>query len=247
VSQSGMFFGIGVGPGEPGLIPVAAWNTLKKCHVIFVPRARTMNHSVARRCLPPDEIPQERFREVEFAMESDRSVLSEHYAELAELIAAELIEGRDVAYLTLGDPLTYSTYIYTLAALRDRLPDLRHRTFPGVTSYCAVAAAAGFALGEGKERVLILPCPGEMAELRSMIEAHDIVVLMKIGDRLAEVLTLLRQMRIAKHCAFGSHVGMTDEVLYGNVAEMDPDKSAGYLSTLLIRKSAGKKRRATGG
>ena len=247
MSQSGMFFGIGVGPGEPGLIPVAAWNTLKKCHVVFVPRARTMNHSVARRCLPPDEIPQERFREVEFAMESDRSVLSEHYAELAELIAAELIEGRDVAYLTLGDPLTYSTYIYTLAALRDRLPDLRHRTFPGVTSFCAVAAAAGFALGEGKERVLILPCPGEMAELRSMIEAHDIVVLMKIGDRLAEVLTLLRQMRIAKHCAFGSHVGMTDEVLCGNAAEMDPDKSAGYLSTLLIRKRAGKMRRATAG
>jgi precorrin-2 methylase len=56
VSQSGMFFGIGVGPGEPGLIPVAAWNTLKKCQVIFVPRATTMNHSVARRCLPPDEI-----------------------------------------------------------------------------------------------------------------------------------------------------------------------------------------------
>lgn len=27
--RSGKFFGIGVGPGEPGLIPVAAWNTLK--------------------------------------------------------------------------------------------------------------------------------------------------------------------------------------------------------------------------
>jgi precorrin-2/cobalt-factor-2 C20-methyltransferase len=242
-----MFFGIGVGPGEPGLIPVAAWNTLKKCHVIFVPRARSMNHSVARRCLPNDEIPQERFREVEFAMESDRSALAEHYAELAELIATELIGRRDVAYLTLGDPLTYSTYIYTLAALRDRMPDLRHRTFPGVTSYCAVAAAAGFALGEGKERVLISPCPTEMAELRLIIEAHDIVVLMKIGDRLAAVLGLLRQMRIANHCAFGSHVGMTDEILYGNVADMDPNKSAGYLSTLLIRKSAGKMRRATGG
>jgi len=242
-----MFFGIGVGPGEPGLIPVTAWNTLKKCQVIFVPRAKTMNHSVARRCLPANEIPQERFREVEFAMESDRSALAEHYAKLAELIAADLNEGRDVAYLTLGDPLTYSTYIYTLAALRDRMPDLRHRTFPGVTSYCAVAAAAGFALGEGKERVLISPCPTEMAELRSMIEAHDIVVLMKIGDRLAAVLGLLRQMRIANHCAFGSHVGMTDEILYGNVADMDPNKSSGYLSTLLIRKSAGKMRRATGG
>lgn len=242
-----MFFGIGVGPGEHGLIPVAAWNTLKNCDVIFAPRARAMNHSVARSCLPADEIPQERFREVEFAMESDRSVLSVRYAELAELIAAELSIGKDVAYLTLGDPLTYSTYIYTLAALRDRMPDLRHRTFPGVTSYCALAAAAGFALGEGKERILISPCPNEMAELRSMIEAHDIVVLMKIGDRLAAALGLLREMRIANHCAFGSHIGMTDEILYGNVADMDPNKSAGYLSTLLIRKSVAKFRRATGG
>lgn len=242
MSRSGMFFGIGVGPGEPGLIPVAAWNTLKKCDMIFVPRARTMDHSIARRCLPTNEIPQHRFREVEFTMDSDRSVLSAHYTELAEMIAAELVAGRDVAYLTLGDSLTYSTYIYTLAALQDRMPDVRYRTFPGVTSYCAVAAAAGFALGEGKQQILILPCPAKMAELRSMIEAHDIVVLMKIGDRLSAVLTLLRQMGIANDCAFGSHVGMPDEIIYGDVAKMDPENSRGYLSTLLIRKSPAEKR-----
>ena len=92
--RSGMFFGIGVGPGEPGLIPVAAWDILKKCHVIFVPRAKTMNHSVARRCLPTDEIPQDRFREIEFAMETDRSILSAHYTELAETIAVELRAGQ---------------------------------------------------------------------------------------------------------------------------------------------------------
>ena len=240
--RSGMFFGIGVGPGEPGLIPVAAWNTLKKCHVIFVPRAKNMNHSVALRCLPIDEIPQDRFREIEFAMESDRSVLSAHYTEFAEIIAAELCAGKDVAYLTLGDPSTYSTYTYALAALQDRIPDLRYRTFPGVPSYCAVAAATGFALGEGKERILILPCPAQMSELRSMIETHDIVVLMKIGDRLPAVLALLHQLGIADKCVFGSHVGMSDAILYPNLAEMEAEKSRGYLSTLLIRKDMLKKR-----
>ena len=72
MTSSGKFFGIGVGPGEPGLIPVAAWNTLKECDVIFVPRAKSMSHSVARRCLPTNEIPDHRFREIEFAMETDR-------------------------------------------------------------------------------------------------------------------------------------------------------------------------------
>ena len=242
MTRLGTFFGIGVGPGEPGLIPVVAWNALKNCQVIFVPRASTMNHSVARRCLPTDEIPQHHFREVEFTLEADRNVRSAHYVVLAGIIAKELCAGKDVAYLTLGDPLTYSTYIYTLGALQDRLPDLRYRTFPGVTSYCAVAAAAGFALGAGKQHILILPCPARMQELRSMIETHDTVVLMKIGDRLPAVLDLLRQMGIAHHCVFGSHIGMADEILYSNVAEMDPEKNRGYLSTLLIRKNAFEKR-----
>jgi precorrin-2/cobalt-factor-2 C20-methyltransferase len=239
---SGRFFGIGVGPGEAGLIPVAAWDTLKKCEVIFVPRAKTMDHSVARRCLPTDEIPDRRFREIEFAMEADLALLSEHYRKLAEIIGDELSAGRDVAYLTLGDPSIYSTYTYTLTALQDRIPDLQYRTFPGVPSYCAVAAATGFALGEGKERLLILPCPTQMSELRSMIEAHDIVVLMKIGQRLPSVLALLHELGIADRCVFGSHVGMTDAIVCPDVSAMDPVQSRGYLSTLLIRKSRPVKR-----
>jgi precorrin-2/cobalt-factor-2 C20-methyltransferase len=243
MSLPGMFCGIGVGPGEPGLIPVIAWEFLKQCERIFLPRAATMDHSVARQCLPPNEIPEERFREVEFAMESDHDVLCKHYASLAESIAEELRTGKDVAYLTIGDPFTYSTYNYTLAALKDCLPELRHRTYPGVTSYCAVAAAAEFPLGEGKERVLILPCPDEMSDLRAAIEAHEIVVLMKIGKRLPAVLDLLREMGVAANCAFSRHVGMDDEVVRYGVGELRPDKSLGYLSTMLIRKSPAKRHR----
>jgi precorrin-2/cobalt-factor-2 C20-methyltransferase len=237
MKSAGKFFGIGVGPGEPGLIPLVAWQALEKCDVIFTPRASYREGSVARNCLPPNEIPAERFREIEFSMERDRSCLAARYAELAETIGLELLEGRDVAYLTLGDPLTYSTYIYALAALKKRLPDLRHRTFPGVTSYCAVAAATGFALGEGKERVLVLPCPDLPNELRSMILNHDIVILLKIGHRLPAVLRLLREMGIGEHCVFGNHVGMRDEKVCVGVDEMNPGE-AGYLSTMLIRKNA---------
>jgi precorrin-2/cobalt-factor-2 C20-methyltransferase len=226
------------------LIPVIAWEFLKRCDLIFSPRATTTDHSVARRCLPANEMPGERFREVEFAMESDRDLLCEHYATLAETIAAELRAGKDIAYLTIGDPFTYSTYIYTLAALKDCLPELRYRTFPGVTSYCAVAAATEFPLGEGKERVLILPCPDELKELRTAIETHEIVVLMKIGRRLPAVLDLLQEMGIGANCAFARHVGMDDEVVHCGVHEMEPEKSLAYLATMLIRKSPAKRRHA---
>jgi precorrin-2/cobalt-factor-2 C20-methyltransferase len=122
------------------------------------------------------------------------------------------------------------------------MPDLRCRTFPGVPSYCAVAAASEFALGEGKERVLILPCPNQMFELRPLIQAHDIVVLMKIGDRLPAVLALLRELGIADRCVFGSHVGMAEAILWADASKMDPEKNLGYLSTLLIRKDRPVKR-----
>jgi precorrin-2/cobalt-factor-2 C20-methyltransferase len=244
MSVPGKFFGIGVGPGEPGLMSVIAWEFLQRCDVIFAPRARTTERSVARQCLPANEIPDERFREVEFTMDSDRNRLCEHYASVAETIAAELRAGKDAAWLTIGDPMTYSTYIYTLAALKDCMPEVRYRTFPGITSYCALAAAVEFPLGESKERVLILPCPDEMPELRAAIEAHDIVVLMKIGDRLPAVLGLLREMRIAPYCALGRHVGMNDEVIHLNVDQLPPANSLGYLATMLIRKSPPKKRHA---
>ena len=128
-AELGEFLGIGVGPGTGGLIPVAAVAALREADLILVPRARGAAESVARTSLAALELPAERFREIEFLMDPDRSVLREHYAQLAAQVIAELRAGRRVAYLTIGDTLTYSTYGYLLAALRDMEPALRHRTF----------------------------------------------------------------------------------------------------------------------
>src|SRR5947209_10625842 len=89
----GMFYGIGVGPGEPGLLPVAAWRALQACDVIFAPRAESAEASAARECLRGFEIAEEKFREIVFKMSPNRDVLRTHYRELAEVIAAELRAG----------------------------------------------------------------------------------------------------------------------------------------------------------
>jgi precorrin-2/cobalt-factor-2 C20-methyltransferase len=238
----GTFWGLGVGPGPAGYIPLAAVEALRAADVVFAPRARTAATSVALQCLAGIDIPPQRIREVEFNMDPDRSVLSEHYAQLADTIAMELYAGRNVAYLTIGDSLTYSTYGYVLAALRDRLPGLPHRTFPGITSYAAAAAAVGWPLGEGKERTLILPCPDDAAALRRDIESHDVVVLMKVGARLPWVLDLLREMGIAQHCAFVRRIGLPDELIAADASSLCATEAMGYLATLLIRKTPREKR-----
>ena len=238
----GQFWGVGVGPGPRGLLPVAAVEALTKADLVYIPRARSNELSIAQQCLDGIDIPSSRLREIEFTMDPDRAVLREHYASLAAEIAAELEVGRDVAYVTLGDPMTYSTYGYTLAALRDRLPSLRTRTFPGITSFATAAAAMSWPLGEGKERVLILPCPDEKGPLRQDIESHDVVVLMKVGKRLPMVLQLLREMGISEHCVLASRIGLPGETLCEDLSSLPDDSSLGYLSTLLICRTRREKR-----
>jgi precorrin-2/cobalt-factor-2 C20-methyltransferase len=240
--MTGTFWGIGVGPGPAGYLPVAALEALRRADLVFAPRARGVEASVALQCLAGIEIAPERLCDIEFNMDPDRNVLREHYAQLGDTIAAELRAGRNVAYLTIGDTLTYSTYGYVLAALRERIPDMPHRTFPGITSYAAAAAALGWPLGEGKERTLILPCPEDAQTLRQEIDTHDIVVLMKVGNRLPWVLELLREMEIARHCAFARRIGLSGEMLSIDVGGLCATEAMGYLATLLIRKTAREQR-----
>ncbi len=238
----GTFIGVGVGPGPTGFVPVAALEALRRAAAIYVPRARSSASSVARQCLAGLDIPAAKLREIEFEMDRDRTVLRAHYAALARDIAADLRAGGDVAYLTIGDPMTFSTYGYTLAALRECLPAVEIRTFPGITSFAAAAAALGWPLGEGKERILVLPCPDDADSLRRDIESHDVVVLMKIGARLTWVMALLRELGIAGHCALAARIGLPGEVLFASLSDIDAAPQTGYLCTMLIRRQARERR-----
>lgn len=235
---AGMFYGVGVGPGQAKMLPVAAFEALKTADVIIAPRARSSDFSIARQCLVGLDLDQSRFREVIFNMDPEREQIESHYAEMAQSIVQDLKNGKSVAYLTIGDSLTYSTYSYLLSAIEEIFPAVEHRTFPGITSYAAAASMVDFPLGQGKERMLILPCPDDVSELRREIETHDIVILMKIGKRFADVISLLQNMHIEKHCALVSRVGLSGEVIHRSLAFLTEKESLGYLTTMLIRKTA---------
>lgn len=238
MTQTGTFFGVGVGPGEPGLLPVCAWEAMRHCAKIYVPRASAQEHSIARACLPENDLPEERFEEVVFDMSLDHAALEERYTRLAQCIAAHLRAGVDVCYLTLGDSMTFSTFNYALAAVRTACPEAPWKVFPGITSYAALAAATGFSLGEKKERVLILPCPERAESLRDALRRHEVVVVMKIGKRLPMVLEVLADLNLLAHSHLGSHVGMPDQQIWSGLCGLDLEGSRGYLSTLLVRNPA---------
>lgn len=236
-SQLGGFTGLGVGPGVDGLLPVAALRALQAADVIYAPRSRVSDSSVALDALRGLDFPRERVQEVEFLMDGDDGRIGQHYAALAREIAARGWAGEQVVYLTIGDAMTYSTLGYLVAALRAEAPDLPTRVLPGVTSYATAAALTGFSLGEGKERVLILPCPDDLDALRADILTHDITVLMKVGRRLPGVLALLDELGIAEHCALAHRLGLDGEVVLPSLGTgLNEPGRLGYLSVLLIRR-----------
>ena len=134
--------------------------------------------------------------------------------------------------------MTYSTYGYLITALREIYPQLQHQTYAGITSFAAIASHFDWPLGEGKERVLLLPCPEEMSALRADILTHDLVVLMKIGRRLPQVLALLEELGITENCVYAQRLGFVEERTSRGLADLPRDAEMGYLSTMLIRREA---------
>jgi precorrin-2/cobalt-factor-2 C20-methyltransferase len=143
--------------------------------------------------------------------------------------------GEDVCFLTLGDALVYSTYIYLLRELKEILPEVQVITVPGITSFSAVAALTNFPLGEGKEPISIIPTADDLSAVRQAIESGGTVVLMKIGKRLGDILDILEETGVIGDAVFVQRAGHPTQAIEVDLRKLRGKSSeAGYLSVILI-------------
>ncbi len=236
----GTLYGIGIGPGDPELITLRGARLLAACPRLFVPKARTAAESVALAIARPLVGPDARIEELHFPMTADREELAEKWDAAAERVAAALEAGEDACFITLGDPLLYSTYIYLLRALRKRLPDLVAVTVPGIPAFGAVAALAEFPVGEGRDPVTIVPAADDLAAVRKALAAGGTVVLMKIGRRLPEILDLLEVEGLLERSVFVSRATMEGQRIETDLRRLKAEEpEAGYLSIILVHATIG--------
>ncbi len=233
----GTFIGVGVGPGPAEFITVKSFNALMKADRVLVPRAKGAKDSVALTCIQDIDISPEKIEFLDYPMSNDENLLHSIYQGIAEKIIADLRKKLNLVYITIGDPYIYSTYSYTVHALKELMPDIAITTYPGISSFQALTAAMDFPLAMGKEKILILPCPETPEELKFQIESNDNIVLMKIGDRFEWVRKLLSEMGILSNCVLGKRIGLDNEVLTSDLTSLDKDDKPGYLSVIIIRKN----------
>lgn len=239
----GTLYGIGVGPGDPELMTVKGARLLGRARHIFVPKARTKGESIGLSIARGYFQGQAQIHELIFPMTAEAGELSRRWEESAREIARVLTAGEDACFVTLGDPLLYSTYIYLLRALRALLPGAKVVTVPGVPAFGLAAALAEFPVGEGREPVTIVPAADDLRSVRRALAGGGTLVLMKVGRRLGEVLNLLEEAGVIEDGIFVARAGMEGQRVETDLRRLRKEgPEAGYLSIILVRAPEGKGR-----
>jgi precorrin-2/cobalt-factor-2 C20-methyltransferase len=195
-------YGIGVGPGESELLTVKAVRTIEKCQVVVAPSATEGGESIALETAKEFIKPGTEVVVKHFPMgKKDRVIKA---LEAYEFIEARLKEGKDVAFLTIGDPYVYSTYSHMLKHVRDC--GFEVQTIPGITSFCAAASLVNKTLVVGDEKFVVMP-----ATKAKEISDEKFVVIMKVYKHEEEVLDILEEKGF--EYVYASRVGREGETV----------------------------------
>lgn len=226
--SKGIFYGVGVGPGDPELLTLKAERVLESCPVIAVPQRRGQG-SLALDIIGGvlDLAPKE-ILPLKFLMTRDREELATSHKRVAACIAARLEKGRDVAMITLGDVSIYSTFGY----IREIIAGAGYETaaVPGVPSFCAVAAVLGTSLTTMQKPLHIIPAG--YAGWEDCLGLEGTKVLMKAGGALPEVKTVLHEKGLLHRAALVANCGLPAQKVCKSLGAAGDHE--GYFATILI-------------
>lgn len=231
--MKGIFYGIGVGPGDPELLTMRAIRVLKEVDVIIAPKTEKKEDSVALEIARPYlKVDVEVVKQV-FPMVVNFEQSPEAWEQNKAEILALLAQGKKVAFLTLGDPMFYSTYIYVFRLLEHEGYPIE--TVPGITAFCAIGSKLGYPLVEGNDILSIIPATADAEKIRSVLAVTDNVVLMKVYKNFPEIVDLLTENGLTDRAVMLSRCGLPDEQVIRDL-EAEKEKKVNYLSTILARR-----------
>ncbi|MBR3457003.1 MAG: precorrin-2 C(20)-methyltransferase [Selenomonadaceae bacterium] len=234
--MSGVFYGIGVGPGDPELLTIKAIHAIEKVDVLIAPKTEKKDGSVALTIAKPYLKKDVEIVYHVFPMVKDFADSTEAWeANKAEILGL-LKSGKNVAFLTLGDPMFYSTYIYVYRLLEHEGIDIE--TIPGIPAFAAIGSKLGYPIVEGNDILSVIPATADMESIRKAVAASDNVVLMKVYKNFPEIANLLEENGMAEHAVMVSRCGLPDERRIDDIAA-HKNEPVNYLSTILTRKNVG--------
>lgn len=225
----GRLVGVGVGPGEPDLLTVRAAAALRRADRVLAPS--TAVDAVGRaEAIVRQALPGVRVERVPFAMQPSPAARARSVGRAAETVVAALDAGLEVAWVTLGDPLVYSTFPAVAGEVRARRPSTAVAQVPGIMAFQALAARTGTVIADERSRLTVRTAlDGEDLD-EDLGDRATTVVVYKGGRRLPELAALASGRRRA---VAGELLGMPGERV-GPLEDLAAGGPASYLATVIV-------------
>lgn len=237
MSQTGVLYGVGVGPGDPEYLTLAAVDRLKKADVILAASSTKNKYSVALDIARPHLPDNIRVEMLKFPMTRDKTALQRAWDENAAITAGLLDQGKKLAFLTLGDPMLYSTFGYLLKTLREIRPEAQVEIIPGITSFQAAAARTKTILAESGENFMLFSGVDKEERLKESMDRTDNMVIMKSYKNFKLLREIITGKGLGKSTVFASRLGLEGETVLQGLDEA-PEKPH-YLTLLLVKNRKG--------
>ena len=225
--MKGIAYGVGVGPGDPKLMTLRAIELIRENDVIAVPGKEpkeSVAYKIAAAVVP--EIADKELVPVYMPMIKDRALIDEEHKKGAALLKKYLDQGKNVVYITLGDPTIYCTFSYLQHYLEaDGYPV---ELVPGISSITAAAARLNLPLTEWDEPLHVLPA---VHKTDAAMDLPGTYVLMKSASHMKDVKETLRKSE--KDVQAVIDCGMPTEKLYRSLEEIPDD--AGYFALVIAK------------
>ena len=217
-ADGGVLTGVGVGPGDPELVTVAAARAIASADVVAY-HAKPGGASAARAAAGPYLHDGQIHELLSYPVTIGDTThpggyagaLAEFYVEAAQRLSRHLDAGRDVVVLALGDPMLYSSYQHLHRLLADRPGTRTARIIPGVTSITAAADVLARPLAEDEEVLTVLPGTLDEEELSRRLRDTDTAVVMKLGRTWPKVRRALDRAGVLERAYVVSRIGMTGQ------------------------------------
>lgn len=227
--KRGKFYGIGVGVGDPENITVKATKKLHEVDVIVLPEAKSGEGSTAFNIVKEYVKAGVEQMFLEFPMIKDVEARKVFRKNNADKVSAELEKGKNVAFLTIGDPMTYSTYTYVLEHIAD---DVEVETIAGITSFNSIAARLNVPLMIGDEDLKVVSV-NRKTDIYKEIENNDNLVLMKISRNFEKIKKAIIETGNKENAVIVSDCGKDNEVVYWDIEKVE---EVPYFSTMILKK-----------
>lgn len=228
----GYLIGIGVGPGDPELLTIKGVKAIQKADIIIAPCSKTEEDSIALNIVKQYINEGTEQRKMVFPMISCREALRQHWQQNAVEIMKELDRGKLVVFLTLGDPMLYSTYIYINKLILEEGYEVV--SVPGITSFGAIASQLNIPLAEGDEPLLIYPHNKDTKLLEAALKAGIETVVLKASQNQQSLVEIIENNSLQNNFVMVSKSGQKGEKVTFDTSSLRDEKIP-YLSTVFIK------------